>query len=94
MIIPLTTFMKMFNDNRFTSVGLQIQARSPPLMDATRDEVRLLMHARGGDKWDQKDGFPGIVGSGAIMGLWQQLTGVVAMVAQASPASSWWWAAL
>ena len=43
-------------------------------------EARLLMRARRHVKWDAKDDF-GIVSSDAIMTLWHNLTGVIAMVA-------------
>jgi putative ABC transport system permease protein len=80
IIIPLTTYFKLFDDNRFTSVSIQIQAVSPEKMQDAQDEARLLMRARRHVKWDAKDDF-GIVSSDAIMGLWHDLTGVIAMVA-------------
>jgi putative ABC transport system permease protein len=80
VIVPLTTFMKIFGDNRNTSVNINVQARDTTKMQEAQDEARLLMRARRHDKWDDKDSF-GIVSSDAIMGLWQSLTGTIAFVA-------------
>jgi putative ABC transport system permease protein len=78
--IPLTTYMKMFDDNRFTTVSIQIQAINAGQMQDAQDEARLLMRARRHVKWDAKDDF-GIVSSDAILSLFHQLTGAIAAVA-------------
>jgi len=80
VIIPLSTFMKMYDDNRFMSVGINVQARDQSRMQESQDEVRLVMRARRHDKFADKDSF-GIVSSDAIMGLWESLTGTIAIVA-------------
>ena len=80
IIIPLTTFFKLFDDNRFQSVSIQVQAIGPTVMQDAQDEARLLMRTRRHVKWDDKDDF-GIVSSDAIMTLFHDLTGVIAMVA-------------
>ncbi len=77
--IPLTTYMKLFDDNRFTSVSIQIQAVSAPLMLEAQDEARLLMRARRHVKWADKDDF-GIVSSDAILTLFQNLTSAIVAV--------------
>jgi putative ABC transport system permease protein len=78
--IPLTTFMKLFDDNRFTSCSIQVQARDADSMQEAQDEARLLMRARRHVKWDAKDDF-GIVSSDALLNLWKSLTGTIAAVA-------------
>jgi putative ABC transport system permease protein len=80
VIIPLTTFFKLFDDNRFQSVSIQVQAVNAALMQDSQDEARLLLRARRHVKWDAKDDF-GIISSDAIMTLFHDLTGVIAMVA-------------
>jgi putative ABC transport system permease protein len=80
IIIPLTTFFKLYDDNRFQSVSIQIQAANMAVMQESQDEARLLMRAKRHVKWDDKDDF-GIVSSDAIMTLFHDLTGVIAMVA-------------
>ncbi len=80
IIIPLTTFFKLFDDNRFQSVSIQIQAADAGLMQQTQDEARLLMRARRHVKYADKDDF-GIVSSDALMELFHSIVGVVAYVA-------------
>src|ERR1035438_2955044 len=46
IIIPLTTFFKLFDDNRFQSVNIEVQAANTLVMQDAQDEARLLLRAR------------------------------------------------
>jgi putative ABC transport system permease protein len=80
VIIPLSTHLKLFGDNFFTSVSIQVQAPSATAMADSQDEARLLFRARRHLRWADKDDF-GIVSSDTILTLWQNLTGTIAAVA-------------
>ena len=80
IIIPLTTYLKLYRDNRNLSVSIQVQALRADLMAEAQDEARLMMRARRHTRFDQKDDF-GILSSDTFLTLWKNLTGTIAAVA-------------
>ncbi len=73
--IPIQTFLKVYGHDR--SLSVNIQCRSAELMEQTKDEARALMRARRHQPPGEEDRF-GIISSDTIMGLWNNLTGVLA----------------
>jgi putative ABC transport system permease protein len=74
--IPITTFLKIFGSaNR--SLSINVQARGAEWMKQTQEEARALMRARRHLRPNEEDSF-GILSSDSIMGLWKDLTGVIA----------------
>jgi putative ABC transport system permease protein len=73
--IPIETFLKVYGSNR--SLAINVQARTAELMEQTKDEARMLMRARRHLRPDEEDSF-GIIASDTIMGLWNNLTSVLA----------------
>jgi len=74
--IPVETFLKVY-DVSDRSLTINIQTRGPDWMARTQDEARMLMRARRHLSPDADDSF-GILSSGAILDLWNQLTGAIA----------------
>jgi putative ABC transport system permease protein len=74
--IPIETFLKVY-DVSDRSLTINVQARGPDWMARTQDEARMLMRARRHLAPDADDSF-GILSSGAILDLWNQLTGAIA----------------
>jgi len=81
MIMPLSTWRKGWHSNN-DWVAIFVQAPSAELMEASKDEARMLMRAWRHLKNDAPDNFA-ILGSDSIMELWHQLTGNLAFVAMA-----------
>jgi len=81
MIMPLSTWRKGWHTNN-DWVAIFVQAPSAELMEASKDEARMLMRAWRHLKNDAPDNFA-ILGSDSIMELWHQLTGNLAFVAMA-----------
>ena len=79
VVIPLGTYLKEWHKPR-DSLTLFVQARDAEVMDASEDEVRMLLRSRRHQGWNSPDSF-GIVGSASILGLWKQLTGNLFTVA-------------
>jgi putative ABC transport system permease protein len=81
MIMPLSTWRKGWHTNN-DWVAIFVQAPSAELIEASKDEARMLMRAWRHLKNDAPDNFA-ILGSDSIMELWHQLTGNLAFVAMA-----------
>jgi len=81
MIMPLSTWRKGWHSNN-DWVAIFVQAPSAELIEASKDEARMLMRAWRHLKNDAPDNFA-ILGSDSIMELWHQLTGNLAFVAMA-----------
>jgi len=81
MIMPLSTWRKGWHTNN-DWVAIFVQAPSAELVEASKDEARMLMRAWRHLKNDAPDNFA-ILGSDSIMELWHQLTGNLAFVAMA-----------
>jgi len=81
MLMPLSTWRKGWHTNN-DWVAIFVQAPSAELMEASKDEARMLMRAWRHLKNDAPDNFA-ILGSDSIMELWHQLTGNLAFVAMA-----------
>ena len=79
VIMPIHTFQKEFHKQN-DWVGIFIQAPSAELMDASKDEARMLMRAHRHLPYEAPDNFA-ILGSDSIMALWHDLTGTLASVA-------------
>jgi putative ABC transport system permease protein len=73
--IPIQAFLKNYGHNR--SLSINVQCRSAEWMAQTEDEARALMRARRHLRPGEDDSF-GIIASDSIMGLWKNLTGVLA----------------
>ena len=81
IIMPLSTWRKGWHTNN-DWVAIFVQAPSAELIEASKDEARMLMRAWRHLKNDVPDNFA-ILGSDSIMALWHQLTGNLAFVAMA-----------
>lgn len=73
--LPIQTFLKVYGDNR--SLAINVQCWTAESMEQTKDEARMLMRARRHLAPNEEDAF-GIISSDTIMGLWNQLTSVLA----------------
>jgi putative ABC transport system permease protein len=73
--IPIQTYFKIYGTQ--DTIWLNIQARGADWMERTEDEARALMRARRHLSPNEKDNF-GIFDSATLMGLWKNLTGVIA----------------
>jgi putative ABC transport system permease protein len=71
--IPFHTYEKSWHTAQ-NSLTFFVEARSPELIDAAEDEVRVVLRARRHIPYDDPDNF-GIIGSSSITNLWEQLTG-------------------
>jgi putative ABC transport system permease protein len=74
--VPIETFLKAY-DVSDRSLTINIQARGADWMSRTEDEARMLMRARRHQSPDADDAF-GILSSGSLLDLWNQLTGAIA----------------
>lgn len=73
MLIPLVTYYKEWHTQR-DWLAIFIQARSTEMIEASKDEARMLMRAYRHLPWSAKDNFA-VLGSDSIMALWKSLTG-------------------
>ncbi|MGH9521194.1 MAG: ABC transporter permease [Terriglobales bacterium] len=73
--MPIQTFLKVYGENR--SLTINVQCWTAEGMEQTKDEARMLMRARRHLSPGEEDAF-GIISSDAIMGLWNNLTSVLA----------------
>jgi putative ABC transport system permease protein len=74
VIIPLTTFQRLFFSR--PELNVSIQAWSSAQMIPLEDEARMLMRVRRHLPYSEDDTF-GINASDTIMSLWQRLTGTI-----------------
>jgi len=72
IFIPLATFDKEWHIQQ-QSLTLFVQARNAEMLDASEDELRMLLRARRHVPWKADDNF-GIIGSASITSLWKELT--------------------
>ncbi len=72
LLIPLSTFRKEWHRPQ-QSLTLFVQARTAEMIEASEDEVRMLLRARRHVPWNLDDNF-GVIGSASITGLWKDLT--------------------
>jgi len=79
VIMPIHTYQKEFHRQN-DWVGIFVQAPSAELMQASKDEARMLMRARRHLQYHAEDNFA-ILGSDSIMALWHDLTGTLASAA-------------
>jgi putative ABC transport system permease protein len=75
LIVPFATFRAGWHRPN-GSVSLFVQARSPELMEAAQDEVRVILRTRHHLAYNQDDDF-GILGSASILSLWERITSQV-----------------
>jgi putative ABC transport system permease protein len=73
--IPIQTFLKLYGHDR--SLSINVQCRGAEWMEQTKDEARALMRARRHLAPGAEDNF-GVISSDTIMGLWKNLTAVLA----------------
>ena len=79
VIMPIHTYQKEFHRQN-DWVSIFVQAPSAELMQASKDEARMLMRARRHLQYNAADNFA-ILGSDSIMALWHDLTGTLASAA-------------
>jgi putative ABC transport system permease protein len=79
VIMPIHTYQKEFHRQN-DWVGIFVQAPSAELMQASKDEARMLMRARRHLGYNAEDNFA-VLGSDSIMALWHDLTGTLASAA-------------
>jgi ABC-type antimicrobial peptide transport system, permease component len=79
LIMPIHTYLKELHRQR-DWIGVFIQAPSAEMMEASKDEARMLMRARRHLAYGAPDNFA-ILGSDSIMALWHDLTGRLAAAA-------------
>jgi len=79
VIMPIHTYQKEFHRQN-DWVGIFVQAPSAELMQASKDEARMLMRAHRHLQYNAEDNFA-ILGSDSIMALWHDLTGTLASAA-------------
>jgi putative ABC transport system permease protein len=79
VIMPIHTYQKEFHKQN-DWIGIFIQSPNAEMMEASKDEARLLMRAKRHLGYDAPDNFA-ILGSDSIMALWHDLTGTLASVA-------------
>jgi putative ABC transport system permease protein len=75
MIIPFSTFRAGWHRPN-GSISLFVQARSPELMEAAQDEVRVVLRTRHHLAYSEEDDF-GVLGSASILSLWERITSQV-----------------
>jgi putative ABC transport system permease protein len=75
MIIPYSTFRAGWHRPN-GSISLFVQARSPELMEAAQDEVRVVLRTRHHLAYSEEDDF-GVLGSASILSLWERITSQV-----------------
>jgi putative ABC transport system permease protein len=73
VLVPYKTYEKSWHTAR-NSLNIFVQARSPELIDAAMDEVRMILRARRHTPYEDADSF-GMIGSSSITTLWESLTG-------------------
>jgi putative ABC transport system permease protein len=73
MLIPLGTYYKEWR-TQWDSLTLFVQAQNTETIDASKDEVRMLLRASRHLPWSAQDNFA-VLGSDSIMALWESLTG-------------------
>ncbi len=76
LYIPLATWFKL-NGTHTDNIAINIQARSPELLEQTKDEARALLRARRHLAPNEDDNF-GLFGADTLMQLWKKLTGTLA----------------
>jgi putative ABC transport system permease protein len=81
MIIPISTFLKGWH-RPIDWATVFVQSPNAEMMDASKDEARMLLRAWRHLDYNAPDNFA-ILGSDSIMALWHQLTGNLAFVAMA-----------
>jgi putative ABC transport system permease protein len=81
MIMPMNTYRKGWHREE-DWVAIFVQAPSAEMVEASKDEARMLFRAWRHIKYDDPDNFA-ILGSDSIMQLWHDLTGNLAFVAMA-----------
>ncbi len=81
MIMPMGTYRKGWHTNN-DWITIFVQAPNAEMMQASKDEARMLFRAWRHLPYDAPDNFA-ILGSDSIMALWHDLTGNLAFVAMA-----------
>ncbi len=76
LYIPLGTWFQL-NGTHTDNIAINIQARSPELLEQTKDEARALLRARRHLAPNEDDNF-GLFGADNLMQLWKKLTGTLA----------------
>jgi putative ABC transport system permease protein len=73
VFLPFQSYEQIWHTGQ-TSIMILVQAKSPELIGAAEDEVRMILRARRHVPYYAPDNF-GIIGSDSITDLWKQLTG-------------------
>ncbi|MFQ5928028.1 MAG: ABC transporter permease [Terriglobia bacterium] len=80
--VPLTTYYKVWGEGPPNDGGLTIGIKypSPGVLEQVKDQARVLMRVRRGQKYDEKDTF-GVIESQAVTDLWNEIFGGLASMA-------------
>lgn len=73
VMVPFLTYEKIWHSTQ-NSITMFVSAVSPEMIDASMDEVRMILRARHHLQYRAADDF-GMIGSSSITGLWKELTG-------------------
>jgi putative ABC transport system permease protein len=73
MLIPLVTYYKEWHRQQ-DWLAIFIQAQNTEMIEASKEEARMLLRASRHLTWRAKDNFA-VLGSDSIMALWKDLTG-------------------
>ena len=74
--VPIETLFKLVGTHN-NGMAINIQARSPEMLEQTKDEARMMMRARRHNGPNDEDSF-GLFGADNLMDLWKNLTGTLA----------------
>jgi putative ABC transport system permease protein len=80
VMIPITTYFKMFNSRR--GLGYNALALDRAHLEQAQDEIRALLRAYRGLRPQQEDNF-GMFSSDSLVNLWDRITGAIAATAVA-----------
>src|SRR6185369_6554245 len=78
VVIPLSTYQKIYGARQ--SLFIRIKGYQNASMEQVQEQVRFVMRSRHHLKFNDSDDF-GIISSESISNVWQQLTGILAIVA-------------
>lgn len=77
--IPITTYQKIFQKQRFDWFGIFVKAADYQGMEKAKDEARLILRGRRHVPYKAEDDF-GIQSSESLMELWRSFTGTAFLV--------------
>ncbi|MCI0531445.1 MAG: ABC transporter permease [candidate division Zixibacteria bacterium] len=79
VMIPITTYQKLFQSKRFDWFGIVVKAKSFQTMEEAKDEARLVLRARRHVPYKEDDDF-GIFSADTLMDFWRAFTSTAFLV--------------